>query len=1000
MSKGLMYTCVVVFVAVVLVGVTAAQAYFKPQTEPGSGVLGFRDGSTFFWGDDFLDFSMIDPLLSHDYLLNISGSGTISMKNTFSAWKNPMWDRVKTFDVSNQGGESVVDLILDVTVYYDADMQPDFDDIRFADEQGNFLTYFISEKVNGDYAKVFVQIPEILAGETLHYFLFYGNHVVSDASSDEIFELNEVTIEEDVRVSYVFSEGAWDPDTAFGNNKFFVAWEEGIGPTTSRVVPRQIHGRTYDVDGANPNPDPVVDDIIISVNLNNYHAENPSVAYGGGKFFIVWEENSVILPNQVDIKGAFVSSNGGIYNRITICDVTSGQFDPEVAYDAESNRFMVVWEDARAGSTNYNVYGKLFTTSGSQVGSEILVDVASSNQAQPEICSDSNGNFLVVYEQGSNAETGPFSVYGCRFDQNGNKLGSRFSIASGSSSTDYIFPAATFNAETSRYCVVFNDGDVSQNPDARYAYDGNIWGKILDETGATVTSNFIIQSGYDYMKADVLPYFESMFFVAYDDTDHIWGRLMSSDGQFISDRQGLCDDINQDVDWVDLTAGLGNIFAVWEDERILDSLTDVYGSVWQLSFATGGSDVVYDVGSESSLVLETVVTSLPVMPDEFREWYEFFSDYQLTPNSDCVFDIINETGQTVLFSDVSSGNDISSVLEPVIRLRATFTRSTPEDTPLLDSWNVTGLVGTDIEPPWTDIFLNPATPNEHGWYNQSITITFEAHDNISISENITTYYKINDGSLMLYDAENNPVISTEGPDNKIEFWSVDEKENEELPHNLVEDINIDRTYPYTKIDEPQPGLIDAGSVQVVGYIVESESGSGIQEIELFFNGGEVPPEQITFENQSFMWNFSAKDGQHYDIHVKSYDFAGNIGQDRIELSCDESYGMIEIGYLYLFGDKIRLPLFETLELAVVVDDEDLLLRLKQVEDNASKVKFVARRIYGENEYVSWDDDLSDGCLVSFYVPFGLYEIKAQVFDAEDQLLGEHMVVSKVLTLLF
>ena len=210
------------------------------------------------------------------------------------------------------------------------------------------------------------------------------------------------------------------------------------------------------------------DDMDIDIspgNDNSYHAENPSIAFGGGKFFVVWEENPSGQPAQryeIDIKAALVTTSGQVTNRFTICNAQSLQCDPCVAYDSNSNRFFVVWEDARDSTNNYDVYGRIYTASGSPVGADFQVAAGANCQDEPWVCSDNQGNFMVVYENGYDPQTGPFSLEAQRYDPNGNKVGSTIPIASSSSSSrDHIFPSVSYCSQTERYFVAWNDADLA-----------------------------------------------------------------------------------------------------------------------------------------------------------------------------------------------------------------------------------------------------------------------------------------------------------------------------------------------------------------------------------------------------------------------------------------------------------------------------------------------------------------------------------------------------------
>ncbi|GMX60046.1 MAG: hypothetical protein MNSN_10680 [Minisyncoccus archaeiphilus] len=70
-----------------------------------------------------------------------------------------------------------------LAVAYDADMQPDFDDLRFtaADEQ-TLLDYWIESKINSVSAVVWVDLPVLQVGSNSAY-MYYGNSSVVTASN-------------------------------------------------------------------------------------------------------------------------------------------------------------------------------------------------------------------------------------------------------------------------------------------------------------------------------------------------------------------------------------------------------------------------------------------------------------------------------------------------------------------------------------------------------------------------------------------------------------------------------------------------------------------------------------------------------------------------------------------------------------------------------------------------------------------------------------------------
>ena len=843
-------------------------------------------GTPIKWEDDFLDESGIDFEKSYNYTVNKT-TGLVLMKNTFKAWYNPAWTRMKKIDIVNNADTSFQEYLIDIIVTYDEDMKTDFSDLRFTDDDGNQLPYWIGEKKTGESAHVLVRIPSLPIGHTIIY-MFYGNPSAEDESDFDLIFTWEDRTDPDIMISYKnYLEGAWDPDVAYGNGRFLVAWEERLGPEDlpfhmERTVPCVIHGRTYNSDGKDPYPTGDADINISSPDYSNHHAENPSIAFGGEKFLVVWEDNpsdNPALRFESDIKAAFVTANGDVIKRFTVCDASSLQCDPCVAYDKTSQHFFIVWEDARSGTANYDIYGRIYDNSGNPITNDFQVTSEPNCQDEPWVCSDDKGGFLVVYENGYDPKSGPFGLEAQRFDSSGNKLGSVIDIIDGTSDQDNIFPAVVFSPETERYFVTWNDADLSVG-----RWRGNIWGKILDKYGETIHDSFIIQPGIEYIRTDVIPYLDTLFFVSYDGSSDLWGRLISSDGTIETNAHMLSDGSSQHVDWNNLAVGEGKIFATWEDERDQSSdYPDAFGSVWHIYHSTGSPAVSYSFDVEQKLITEAVVVSKIIDPGEgFIEWHKFNASYT-TPIGNIKFDILNEDGTQILIDGVDPGEDISSLPDQPIRLRACFTRSTPVDSPVLDRWSVSW-IGSDMDPPWTTCTMSPEKPNgKNGWYTVSVEFTLEAHDDVSSQEDITTYYRIDNGSKQIYNPMDKPSISRDGSDHRIEYWSVDAAGNEE-EHNVISPIKIDRTKPVVTIHSPEWGKVSPGDVTVKATVEESVS--GVNRVEILFNGGVATI--LDGEKPVYTWVFTAERGQQYDIEVRAYDNAGLMGNAYVTVKCPKS----------------------------------------------------------------------------------------------------------------
>jgi PKD repeat protein len=137
---------------------------------------------------------------------------------------------------------------------------------------------------------------------------------------------------------------------------------------------------------------------------------------------------------------------------------------------------------------------------------------------------------------------------------------------------------------------------------------------------------------------------------------------------------------------------------------------------------------------------------------------------------------------------------------------------------------------------------------------------------------------------------------------------VDAAKNEEMPHNVVSGIKIDRTMPTVIIETPETGIIPKGDVKVSGTVYESSSGSGVNKVEVWFQGGAIPENEITLSPSKdyFEWHFTAQSAKtytmstqgyqnnirvlatQYEIEVRAYDNAGNMGNAYVTVKCSVS----------------------------------------------------------------------------------------------------------------
>ena len=684
--------------------------------------LGMFDIST--WQDDFNDASKIDPSPpgsgeSDNYEV---ASGKVSMINTYAAWTDPAWTKMKPITLTNNEGSSISNYPLLLTINYDSNMDPDYEDIRFKHENnvGTYLDYWI-ESYDTSSAKVWVRIPNVPTGQSEMY-LFYGNpSATSESDFADVFTDWDYQWSSDEKVTnHADNEGTWDPDVSFdGTDEFIVAWEEGQAyyPPWSYGFKQEIRASIYDSSGNKE-----VDDKLVfkDGSYTYYRNEDPSIAHGNGKWFVAWEhfEPKNLPPHNpgadtMDIKARTVYKSGtglSLGSVIDVCTETNCQADPNVEYDSANNRYFVCWEDARDGTSDYNIYGKLYNANtGGQYGSEITIADGSSNEVEPWVAFDSiNEQFFVVWEEGDTANNGPFTIYGEIFNSDfSSSVWSGQISSTGTDDIDYNFPTVCFDEDTELYLVTWNDGDISDGD-----FWGDVHGKIYDSDGDVVANEFTISSG-NYVRTDIVPYEFDIFFVSYDDNSKVYGKLVSGDGDVLGSeiQLSISSDPDMEADWANLAVGDGKIFVAWEDLRVDypaqydDYYPDVFANLWNLNIPDG-SEVSYVIHSEQDLVLSAHVTSIEIAPSDLKYWDQFDASY----SGSITFDILDGSTGTIILSDVDPPASISSLDATSIRLMSTFSRSNPSSSPYIDWWKVTWDVNN---PPYTPSNPDP-TDGETG----------------------------------------------------------------------------------------------------------------------------------------------------------------------------------------------------------------------------------------------------------------------------------------------
>ncbi|MEM2780263.1 MAG: FG-GAP-like repeat-containing protein [Candidatus Bathyarchaeia archaeon] len=131
------------------------------------------------------------------------------------------------------------------------------------------------------------------------------------------------------------------------------------------------------------------------------------------------------------------------------------------------------------------------------------------------------------------------------------------------------------------------------------------------------------------------------------------------------------------------------------------------------------------------------------------------------------------------------------------------------------------------------------------WHTSDFLIKLNATDDLSgVRE---TFYRINGGSVKRLSVDGYPYITTEGANNTLEFWSVDNAGNEET-HKFLFNIKLDKNPPFGKLLINEGGKF-TNSTDVVLKVDYYDNASGVVAVR-FSNDGLWDTEQWENVGQS------------------------------------------------------------------------------------------------------------------------------------------------------
>ena len=99
-----------------------------------------------------------------------------------TSWYDQSFTKRKKITITDTSGSAHTDVPVELSVAYDADMQTDFNDLRFTDSSGTTsIDHWIQSYVDSDSSTVWVRVPSLPASGSTYIYMYYSSSTAPDA---------------------------------------------------------------------------------------------------------------------------------------------------------------------------------------------------------------------------------------------------------------------------------------------------------------------------------------------------------------------------------------------------------------------------------------------------------------------------------------------------------------------------------------------------------------------------------------------------------------------------------------------------------------------------------------------------------------------------------------------------------------------------------------------------------------------------------------------------
>jgi hypothetical protein len=318
-----------------------------------------------------------------------------------------------------------------------------------------------------------------------------------------------------------------------------------------------------------------------SVTAGANNRMQPDVAYDpvNDQYLVVWIYDVHGNGSDWDVHGRLIPWNGDDPNpnEFAICNWTSSQWKPRVAYGRAQEEFLVVWMNAPAAVKTYISARRVTAVDGNFPAGGFTISSGSENRDYPDVAYNlARNEYLVVWDLDYDGTGADHDIYAVRLEGNGNELGGgEFGIAAWPSNEERPAVAACDAAD--QYLVgwqsletgVFNlyvrfiqgDGTIDGGPEV-------IGGSPFNETEHDIACSM---SGQEYLVA------WQQYGASPSGPSSVWGRRIHSDKNMDPEFGIVAGATGDERTYPVVAGGYVNYLTAWEHDRLGTSFQDIHG---------------------------------------------------------------------------------------------------------------------------------------------------------------------------------------------------------------------------------------------------------------------------------------------------------------------------------------------------------------------------------------------------------------------------------------